>query len=279
MDSVSTALNLAFMSSLAGTRALEGVIITGGKGTRMRNITYVLPKPLLPLFSFNSDGRRYVKPFIDFILERFEALGLDPVTLVFSRNSSLIIDYLGNRGPLRLRLRLVLDAEMRGYGNAALLARSSVTGPFVLNADDNILPLEDYRAGVELFEAERPDAVLFVHRVEDPTRYGVIAPSSQGEFRGYRTYGVRGVVEKPSKPPSDLAMAAIYVMSPRVFRALEEVKALKGEGEEIELVEGLQRLIEEGGNVMALELRRRWVSVGRPEDYLEAIRLSYEAGL
>jgi dTDP-glucose pyrophosphorylase len=68
-------------------------------------------------------------------------------------------------------------------------------------------------------------------------------------------------------------------MSPRVFRALEEVKALKGEGEEIELVEGLQRLIEEGGNVMALELRRRWVSVGRPEDYLEAIRLSYEAGL
>ncbi|ESQ25737.1 MAG: dTDP-glucose pyrophosphorylase [uncultured Acidilobus sp. JCHS] len=115
---------------------MEGVIITGGKGTRMRNITYVLPKPLLPLFSFNSDGRRYVKPFIDFILERFEALGLDPVTLVFSRNSSLIIDYLGSRGPLRLRLRLVLDAEMRGYGNAALLARSSVTGPFVLNADD-----------------------------------------------------------------------------------------------------------------------------------------------
>ena len=258
---------------------LEGVIVTGGKGTRMRSITYVLPKPLLPLFSFNSDRRRYVKPFIDFILERFEALSLDPATIVFSKNSSLILDYLSSRGPPRLRLRLVLDAEMRGYGNAVLLARSSVTGPFVLNADDNILPLEDYRAGVELFEAEGPDAVLFVHRVEDPTRYGVIEPSSQGEFKGYMVYGVRGVVEKPARPPSGLAMAAVYVMSPRIFRALEEVKASKGEGEELELVEGLQRLIEEGGDVRALELGRRWVSIGRPEDYLEAIRLSYEAGL
>ncbi|MGC9071400.1 MAG: sugar phosphate nucleotidyltransferase [Acidilobus sp.] len=258
---------------------MEGVIVTGGKGSRMRNITYVLPKPLLPLIGLNGSGRIYIKPLIDFVLERFEAIGLDPITIVFSRNSSLIVDYLSVRGPPQARLRFVLDVEMRGYGNAVLLAKSSVDGPFFLNADDNILPLEYYRAAVDLFSSESLDAVLFVHRVENPTRYGVIEPSDQEEFGGYRVYRVRGVVEKPMRPPSDLAMAAIYVFSPRIFDALSEVKRAKGGGEEMELVEGLQRLIDMGGVVKAIEMRERWISVGRPEDYLEALRLSYETGL
>ncbi len=258
---------------------MEGVVVTGGKGSRMRNITYVLPKPLLPLFGVNGAGRTYLKPLIDFILERFESLGLDPITIVFSRNSSLIVDYLSSRGPPQSRLRLVLDAEMRGYGNAVLLAANSVTGPFVLNADDNILPLEYYRAGIELFQAEGLDAVLYVHRVEDPTRYGVIRPGQAGEFRGVRVHGVLGVAEKPSRPPSDLAMAAVYVFSPRIFDHLRQVRRSKAEGDEVELVEGVARLIEEGGEVRAIEMRERWISVGRPEDYLEALRLSYEAGI
>ncbi|MGC9210014.1 MAG: sugar phosphate nucleotidyltransferase [Acidilobus sp.] len=258
---------------------MEGVIVTGGKGSRMRNITYVLPKPLLPLIGLNGEGRMYIKPLIDFILERFEALGLDPITIVFSRNSSLIVDYLSVRGPPQARVRLVLDTEMRGYGNAVLLARNSVDGPFVLNADDNILPLSYYRVGVELFSSEPLDAVLFVHRVSDPSRYGVIMPSGHEEFKGYRVHRVRGVVEKPSSPPSDLAMAAIYVFSPRIFEALSDVKRSKGDTGEIELVEGLQRLIEMGGEVKAIEMREKWISVGRPEDYLEALRLSYQAGL
>lgn len=259
--------------------AVEGVIVTGGKGSRMRNITYVLPKPLLPLFGVNGSGRTYLKPLIDFVLDRFEALGLDPVTIVFSRNSSLIVDYLSSRGPPQSRLRLVLDTEMRGYGNAVLLASNSVTGPFVLNADDNLLPLQYYRVGVDLFNSEGLDAVLFVHRVKDPTRYGVIVPGEVGEFRGVRVYSVLGVEEKPSRPPSDLAMAAVYVFSPRIFDHLRKVKEAKAEGEEVELVEGISRLIQEGGKVKAIEMRERWISVGRPEDYLEALRLSYEAAI
>ncbi len=260
-------------------REMEGVIVTGGKGSRMRNITYVLPKPLLPLFGFNGGGRTYLKPLIDFVLERFEALGLDPITIVFSRNSSLIVDYLSSRGPPQARLRLVLDAEMRGYGNAVLLAGNSVTGPFVLNADDNLLPLEYYRAGVELFEEDSLDAVLFVHRVKDPSKYGVIVPGREEDFRGLRVYQVRGVEEKPPTPPSDLAMAAVYVFSTSIFRHLREARESKGEGEEVELVEGLGRLIEAGGAVKAIEMRHRWVSVGRPEDYVEALRLSYTSGI
>ncbi|AMD30781.1 hypothetical protein SE86_05170 [Acidilobus sp. 7A] len=179
---------------------MEGVIVTGGKGTRMRSITYVLPKPLLPLFSFNSDRRRYVKPFIDFILERFEALSLDPATIVFSKNSSLILDYLSSRGPPRLRLRLVLDAEMRGYGNAVLLARSSVTGPFVLNADDNILPLEDYRAGVELFEAEGLTLCYSFTGSRTLRGTGSLSPPPRASSRATWFTGSGGLLRSPPGP-------------------------------------------------------------------------------
>lgn len=254
---------------------MEGLIITGGKGTRMRDITYVVPKSMLPLFGISNDGNRVIRPLIDFMFDRFINLGIEKITIVFSKYSQLLIDYLNSKTSLPdIKLSFVLDRQILGYGNAVLLAKHLIREDFLMTADDNLFSHATMQLAKRYFDSKKPDALLLVYRVENPTRYGVIEAKKLGAFEEHNVFKVKRAVEKPENPPSNLAISAVYFFSPKIFEALEIVNSLyKGAG--FEFTEGIQKLIEMGGDVRALETKEKWLNVGKPDHYIEALNATW----
>ncbi len=249
---------------------MEGLIVTGGKGTRMRDITYVLPKSLMPLFG-NSNGNKTIKPLIDFIFDRFLSLEIEKITIVFSKYSQLLIDYINSKSTFPdFKLSFVLDRQVIGYGNGVLLAKHAIQSDFILNADDNLFSLSTMQIAKKYFEQKKPDALLLVHKVSDPTKYGVIEGKELNEFEGLKTYKVKKAIEKPKEQVGNLAISAVYFFSPKIFDALEVVNSL-AKGSEFELTDGIQKLIEMGGDVKAIETKEKWLNVGKPEHYIKAL--------
>ncbi len=262
-----------------------------------------LRKEFLPLYDRGQNGLPVLKPIAHRVLETFVGAGITDIVLVvqprdlafvqnyftidreFLARHSHHVDRLRETREFyrtlgQLRLRFAVQTEPRGFGDAVLMAEPYVGHhPFVLHASDAIL-VEDHpgripRAMADLREQDDLDAVLLVRRVKHPTRYGVVEGSSSGRFRGLRRLTVVGMEEKPARPRSNWAAAAVYAFSPRLFEALRAIA--RGNPPELEVTTGVARMISEGGRVAALVLDSPsdWRSVGSPEGYLTALRRTY----
>ena len=120
--------------------------------------------------------------------------------------------------------------------------------------------------------SKRPAAVLTLKRVRDLQKgYGYAVVEEEGE-----ALKVKLVVEKPKTPPSDLAIMPVYVFDAEIFEALKQIKP--GVGNEIQLTDAIQRLLEWGRSVGAIQLSDDEIrlDVGTPETYSEALKLSYK---
>lgn len=246
----------------------KAVITAAGKGSRMKYITSVLPKALLPLFKI-EDGKIVMRPVIDLIMESLSKSGVNKFCLVVGKHGKLLMDYLFERG-----VTFVFQPEPKGFGDAVLRAEDFANNePFFVHADDGVLT-GGYIEAKSLFEEIRPDAVLLIRKVNNPKRYGVVIAQEKGEYMGHKYYKVLEAQEKPEEPKSDLAISAVYVFSPKIFSALKSVKV--EEGKELELTYGIQKLIEDGGEVYAIKLEKeKWLNVGDPQSYYEALTYSY----
>jgi dTDP-glucose pyrophosphorylase len=120
---------------------------------------------------------------------------------------------------------------------------------------------------VRVFEEYDADAAFCVQRVADPRRYGVV----KGKSLSPKIYRVEGVEEKPKRPKSNIAVVGIYVFKPSIFGCIEEVRA--SNESEIELTNAIQRLVDEGAGVYAVELSSDEIriDVGTPESYWAAL--------
>jgi len=127
----------------------------------------------------------------------------------------------------------------------------------------------DKKSG-DMFESMNADAAFLTFEVENPRMYGVV----EGEEVEEGVFKVKRVVEKPEKPPSSIAILPVYVFKPIIFRALEKIP--RGKGGEKQLTDGIQKLIEWGFSVYAVELGddERRLDIGTPEFYAEALYLS-----
>ena len=168
----------------------------------------------------------------------------------------------------------VNQPEPIGFGNAVLMARPFVQSESCLvHAGDTYIiskNAEHLRLLMETHERLSADATFLVQEIEDPRQYGVIKP----EEIENRVYRVKEAIEKPEKPPSKLAIMPIYVFHPVIFKALE--KTSPGKGGEVQLTDAIQRLVDWGLNVCAVQLSSNDVrlDIGSPETYWEALSLS-----
>jgi dTDP-glucose pyrophosphorylase len=160
------------------------------------------------------------------------------------------------------------QAKPLGFANAVYQSRFfCANDDFLVHAGDDLI-LSDgkpIRRLVSVFSEYKADAVFFAQRVSDPRKYGVVS----GERTARGIYQVKQLVEKPSRPESNLAVVAVYVFRPQIYQAIEMVKP--GLHNEIQLTDAIQALINQGGSVYAVELRasERRVEIGDPSSYRE----------
>jgi UTP--glucose-1-phosphate uridylyltransferase len=247
------------------------IITSAGEGSRMKPVTSVVPKGLLPLFK-TENGVRIAVPVADLIMEAVSAAGVSDFCFVVGKHTSLLMEYLFDRG---VGVTFVFQNKPLGFGDAVLrgadFARDSAV---VVHADDGFLT-GGYIEATNLLVEKKADAVLLLRKVDNAKkRYGVAEVTDREIFMDHPFYRVTGVEEKPENPKSDLMISAAYVFSSAIFDGLR--KAGRGSGE-LELTYGIQEIINSGGKVFGLLLEKeKWLNVGNTESYYRALNYSFE---
>src|SRR5665648_7634 len=275
------------------------IIPAAGKGTRLFPATKVQPKEMLPIFSQTSDGSVSVKPMVQVIFEQIYNVGLREFCFVVGRSKRAIEDHftpdddciksLEGKGKSEEAFELsdfyeklssstimwVNQPEPKGFGNAVLIAQ-----PFVQNerclvhvGDGSLISknVNYLKVLLDVSERFKADAAFLALEIENPKQYGIV----EGEEVETGILKVTSVVEKPEKPTTNLAIMAMYVFDPVIFKALEACKPDKNG--QTQLTDAIQKLIVWGLNVYAVKLTKDYLrlDIGSAEAYWEALKLSF----
>ncbi len=274
------------------------VIPAAGMGTRLLSITKEIPKEMLPLYTKNSNGAICLKPIVQIVYEQLFNTGLREFCFIVGRGKRTIEDHFSpdyrylNQLKTSGRTQAAEDLEefyskieasaiiwvnqpeAKGFGHAILQAKSFTNEePFIVHAGDTYITSngEEHILHQIIKTGEKEaEAMLCLLQVNDTKQYGI------AEIIGTTPpYQVRRVVEKPEKPPTNLAIMPIYAFTEKIYEALAETKP--GKGGEIQLTDGIQKLIDWNRRVLAFKLKKSLhFDIGTPESYWNAQKLSYQ---
>jgi glucose-1-phosphate thymidylyltransferase len=233
---------------------LKGLILSGGKGTRLRPITHTSAKQLVPVAN---------KPVLFYGIEAMAQAGIKEVGIIIAPETGGEIRAAagdGSRFGVKLTY-LVQDAPL-GLAHAVLTAEEFLgAAPFVMYLGDNLL-----QGGIDelvaAFRDHQPDALILLTPVPDPENYGVAELNNGSVVR---------LVEKPAAPKTDLALVGVYMFNPSVHDAARAIEP-SGRGE-LEITDAIQRLVDDGLRVEPHIVKGWWKDTGRLEDMLAANRL------
>jgi glucose-1-phosphate thymidylyltransferase len=233
---------------------MKGLILSGGKGTRLRPITHTSAKQLVPVAN---------KPVLFYGIEAMAGAGIEEIGIIVApETGDEIRAAAGDGSQFGVAITYVEQDEPLGLAHAALTAEPFLDGePFVMYLGDNLLQ-GGITELVESFRASRPDALILLTPVDDPQNYGV------AELEGDR---VVRLVEKPSAPATDLALVGVYMFTAGIHDAARAI-APSARGE-LEITDAIQHLVDDGRRVEPHIVRGWWKDTGRLEDMLAANRL------
>ncbi|HEX3319024.1 MAG TPA: glucose-1-phosphate thymidylyltransferase [Solirubrobacteraceae bacterium] len=233
---------------------LKGLILSGGKGTRLRPITHTSAKQLVPVAN---------KPVLFYGLEAMAQAGIVKVGIIIAPETGDEIRVaVGDGAQFGLEVEFIVQDEPLGLAHAVLTAREFLgASPFVMYLGDNLLQGGIVEL-VQAFRANAPDALILLTPVPDPENYGV------ADLDGDR---VVRLVEKPPEPATDLALVGVYMFTPAIHDAAEAIEP-SGRGE-LEITDAIQHLVDRGMRVEPHVVRGWWKDTGRLDDMLEANRL------
>jgi glucose-1-phosphate thymidylyltransferase len=233
---------------------LKGLILSGGKGTRLRPITHTSAKQLVPVAN---------KPVLFYAIEAMASAGIEQVGIIIApETGEEIRRAAGDGSRFGVELTYILQDEPAGLAHAVLTAEPYLgDSPFVMYLGDNLLQggIEDLVAS---FREQEPDALILLTPVPDPESYGV-AELSDGK--------VVRLVEKPPEPRTNLALVGVYMFTSSVHAAAKAIEpSARGE---LEITDAIQHLVDQGQRVEPHIVKGWWKDTGRLDDMLEANRL------
>jgi glucose-1-phosphate thymidylyltransferase len=237
---------------------LKGLILSGGRGTRLRPITYTSAKQLVPVAN---------KPVLFYGIEAMAEAGIRDVGIIIApETGDEIRAAAGDGSQFGVKITYVVQDEPAGLAHAVLTAEPFLgDSPFVMYLGDNLLQ-GGMTELVREFESGEPDSMILLTRVTDPENYGVAELDGAGS--------VTRLVEKPKEPRTDLALVGVYMFTPHIHHAARSIQpSARGE---LEITDAIQWLVDSGRRVESHIVRGWWKDTGRLDDMLEANRLILE---
>jgi len=237
---------------------MKGVLLSGGTGSRLRPITHTGPKQLVPVAN---------KPVLEYAIEDLKDAGITEIGVILgNKGRDEIQELLGDGSQYGVDITYIVQGNPLGLAHAAGCARDFVgDDDFVMYLGDNILK-SGVTELVESFEAGDYGAGIALQEVDDPQAFGIADVDSEGN--------VTQLIEKPDHPPTNLALIGMYVFSPAVFDAIDDLEpSWRGE---LEITDAIQDLLEDGYEIDSHVVTGWWKDTGKPEDILEANRLVLE---
>lgn len=232
---------------------MKGLILSGGRGTRLRPITYTSAKQLVPVAN---------KPILFYGIEALAESGIREIGIVVGDTRREIMDAVGDGRRFGVAVTYIEQEAPLGLAHAVLVSEPYLGAePFVMYLGDNLIR-DTLSPLVRRFGEERPNAQILLAHVPNAQQFGVAVLAGGKVVR---------LVEKPKKPPSDLALVGVYMFDRTVFEA---VKAIQPSGRgELEITDAIQWLIDSGRTVRPHVIEGWWKDTGKLEDLLEANRL------
>ncbi len=235
---------------------MKGIILAGGNGTRLRPLTRVTNKHLLPVYN---------KPMIYYPLETMAACGFKDVLIVSGKeHAGDFLNLLGSGKELGLRLSYEVQDEAGGIAQALALAEDFADGgPVAVHLGDNIFEnREQLVAGVKKFAEKSTGAHIFLKKVSDPERFGVAEVSGDKVVK---------IEEKPAAPKSDLIVTGFYAYDKNIFEIIRKQKP--SDRGEMEITDVNNTYIETGK--MGFEIvEGEWTDAGTFESLLRANQIA-----
>jgi glucose-1-phosphate thymidylyltransferase len=233
---------------------LKGLILSGGRGTRLRPITHTSAKQLVPVAN---------KPILFYGLEAIVQAGITEIGIVVGDTHQEIRDAVGDGSRFGAKVTYIQQSAPLGLAHAVKESKPFLQDdPFVMYLGDNFLR-EGIKGFVTEFETHRPDAQILLVPVPNPQDFGV------AELKGSE---VSRLEEKPKNPRSNLALVGVYMFTKSVWDAVDGIKPSKRG--ELEITDALQWLIDHGKTVRSHVITGWWKDTGKLEDMLEANRMA-----
>ena len=232
---------------------MKGLILSGGKGTRLRPLTYTSAKQLVPIAN---------KPMLFYGIEALAEAGIREIGIVVGDTKAEIRAAVGDGSQWNVSVTYIEQDAPRGLAHAVMISEPFLGDqPFVMYLGDNLLA-HSIKPLVQDFAATKPAAQILLTRVPDPQRFGVAELNDGRVIR---------LVEKPKEPLSDLALVGVYLFSTEVFTSVRRIKP--SFRDELEITDAIQDLIDRGLVVRPHIVEGWWKDTGKLDDILEANRL------
>jgi dTDP-glucose pyrophosphorylase len=237
------------------TKIDKAVLLAAGRGTRMRELTADLPKPMIKVRE---------KPILLHIVEGLQTAGIKNFLIIVGYHGDAVRDYFGDGTCFGLRIKYATQIVQDGTGRVVDLARDFVgDSPFVLSYGDILVDPDNYKKIVDL--PDTAEAIITVKRGEDVSKGGAVFLNEQFELIDLREKS------QPGELTSQWYNAGLYAFRPSIFEFTARLRpSARGE---YELTDAIRDLALSGKKVKAVELAGEWADVRDPEILAKLNRL------
>ena len=230
---------------------MKGIILHGGHGTRLRPLTHTGPKQLLPIAN---------KPMSEYCLDSIKEAGITDIAIIIGGlGANKVKEYYGNGEKFGVNVTYIEQDKPRGIAHAIRLCKEFVDSEkFLVFLGDNIIQ-KSISEFVDHFKKSNFDSTVLLCEVSNPSQFGI------AEVRDGK---IIKIIEKPKNPTSNLAVTGIYLLTPKIFDVIDELKP--SWRNELEITDALDILLKQNDNTSFELITDYWKDTGTPQDIIHA---------